>query len=62
MRHGEMTEAEAEVHPHRHILTRALGVGPGVDVDLWELRVRSGDRPRSVQRRPHQRGQHRTAR
>jgi len=44
VRHGEMTEAEAEVHPHRHILTRALGVGPEVDVDLWELHVRSGDR------------------
>ena len=44
VRHGEMTEAEAEVHPHRHILTRALGVGPEVDVDLWELHVKSGDR------------------
>ena len=44
VRHGEMTEAEAEVHPHRHILTRALGVGPAVDVDLWELHVKSGDR------------------
>jgi hypothetical protein len=44
VRSGEMTEAEAEVHPHRHILTRALGVGPAVDVDLWELHVRSGDR------------------
>ena len=28
VRHGEMTEAEAAVHPHRHILTRALGVRP----------------------------------
>ena len=44
VRHGEMTEAEAETHPHRHILTRALGVGPDVDVDLWELHVKSGDR------------------
>ena len=44
VRHGEMTEAEAETHPHRHILTRALGVGPDVDVDLWELHVQSGDR------------------
>ena len=44
VRHGEMTEAEAEVHPHRHILTRALGVGPDVDVDLWELHVETGDR------------------
>jgi PPM family protein phosphatase len=44
VRHGEMTEAEAEVHPHRHILTRALGVSPEVDVDLWELHVKTGDR------------------
>ncbi|MGH9047264.1 MAG: Stp1/IreP family PP2C-type Ser/Thr phosphatase, partial [Acidimicrobiales bacterium] len=44
VRQGQMTEAEAEVHPHRHILTRALGVGPAVDVDLWELHVQSGDR------------------
>ncbi len=44
VRHGEMTEAEAEVHPHRHILTRALGVSPEVDVDLWELHVHTGDR------------------
>jgi protein phosphatase len=44
VRHGEMTEAEAETHPHRHILTRALGVGPDVDVDLWQLHVKSGDR------------------
>ncbi len=44
VRHGEMTEAEAEVHPHRHILTRALGISPDVDVDLWELHVGTGDR------------------
>ena len=28
MRHGEMTEEEAAVHPQRHILTRALGCPP----------------------------------
>jgi serine/threonine protein phosphatase PrpC len=44
VRHGELTEAEAAVHPHRHILTRALGVASGVDVDLWELRLQAGDR------------------
>jgi hypothetical protein len=32
------------VHPHRHILTRAIGVTPDVDVDLWEVHVRTGDR------------------
>ena len=44
VRQGELTEAEAAVHPHRHILTRALGVSPDVDVDLWELHLREGDR------------------
>ncbi len=44
MRHGEMTEAEAAVHPQRHILTRALGVSSEVQADMWELHLRSGDR------------------
>jgi len=34
---GELTPEEAEVHPHRHILTRALGVAAEVDVDVWEV-------------------------
>jgi protein phosphatase len=44
VRRGQLTEAEAAVHPHRHILTRALGVSSDVDVDLWELHLRDGDR------------------
>jgi serine/threonine protein phosphatase PrpC len=44
MRHGEMTEEEAAVHPQRHILTRALGVAPEVETDMWELQLQSGDR------------------
>ncbi len=44
MRHGEMTEEEAAVHPQRHILTRALGVSSDVEADMWELELRSGDR------------------
>ena len=44
MRHGEMTEAEAAVHPQRHILTRALGVSSEVETDMWELQLRAGDR------------------
>ena len=44
MRQGEMTEAEAAVHPQRHILTRALGVSSEVETDMWELHLRSGDR------------------
>ena len=44
MRQGEMTEEEAAVHPQRHILTRALGVSPDVEADMWELKLRAGDR------------------
>jgi serine/threonine protein phosphatase PrpC len=41
---GELTEAEAAVHPHRHILTRALGIAPDVDIDVWEIEPEEGDR------------------
>jgi PPM family protein phosphatase len=41
---GELSPAEAEHHPHRHILTRALGVGPEVDVDVWEVVPEQDDR------------------
>ena len=44
MRQGEMTEAEAAVHPQRHILTRALGVSDYVEADMWELALHTGDR------------------
>ncbi len=43
-RQGELTEAEAAIHPQRHILTRALGVSSSVDVDLWKLNLATGDR------------------
>jgi protein phosphatase len=44
VRTGELTSAEASVHPHRHILTRALGVASGVAVDLWKIQPVRGDR------------------
>lgn len=34
MRQGILTEAEAKVHPHRSILTRALGTLPEIEVDI----------------------------
>lgn len=40
---GKITEDEAEHHPHRHLLTRVLGLGP-VDVDTFSLQLREGDR------------------
>jgi protein phosphatase len=41
---GELTAAEAAIHPHRHILTRALGINPEVEVDAWEVHPFEGDR------------------
>ncbi len=44
VRSGELTAAEAAVHPQRHILTRALGVTSDVSVDLWRIKPVRGDR------------------
>jgi PPM family protein phosphatase len=44
VRSGELTDREAAVHPHRHILTRALGVSGDVAVDLWRIQPLRGDR------------------
>ncbi len=44
VRSGEITEAEAEVHPHRSVLTRALGTDPGVEVDEFTVTLTDGDR------------------
>ena len=41
---GEITESEAENHPHRSILTRALGVDGNVQVDESNVDVQDGDR------------------
>jgi protein phosphatase len=41
---GEITEVQAETHPHRSILTRALGVDPTVQVDEEFVELRPGDR------------------
>jgi serine/threonine protein phosphatase PrpC len=41
---GRITPAEAEVHPRRNIMTRALGVEPEVPVDLFTEEPHPGDR------------------
>jgi protein phosphatase len=40
---GELTLEEARIHPGRHVITRALGVVPGVEPDLSSLRVQARD-------------------
>jgi protein phosphatase len=44
VRAGEITPAEAEIHPHRSVLTRALGTDPDVDVDELAVPLLEGDR------------------
>ncbi len=41
---GKLTPEEAETHPQRSILTRALGAEPEVDIDTLELQLAEGDR------------------
>ena len=41
---GEITPEEAETHPHRSILTRALGVDQTIQVDEGDIEVVPGDR------------------
>lgn len=43
LRKGELTESEAYRHPHRNILTRALGTEPKVEIDIFEYEIRPGD-------------------
>jgi protein phosphatase len=44
VRHGELTHAEAAVHPHRHVLTRALGIEAEVALDIWDLAAEPASR------------------
>jgi PPM family protein phosphatase len=41
---GELTQEQAELDPRRSMITRALGVEPGIDVDVIPLQLRPGDR------------------
>ncbi len=44
VREGRLTQEQAEVHPQRAIVTRALGVDADVEVDLYTLEVAPRDR------------------
>lgn len=41
---GQITPAEARVHPQRSVITRALGSDPHTQPDLFEINVEAGDR------------------
>jgi protein phosphatase len=43
MRSGKLTPEEAEHHPQRSVITRALGTDPEVDVDTYIVEAQPGD-------------------
>ena len=43
VRRGELSPQEAEVHPQRSVITRALGTDPDVDVDTFSVDAHPGD-------------------
>jgi protein phosphatase len=43
LRRHEISEADAAQHPHRHVLTRALGIRPRTEPDLAEMTPQEGD-------------------
>jgi serine/threonine protein phosphatase PrpC len=40
---GVMTDEQAENHAYRNVVTRCLGHKPGIQVDIFEHRLRTGD-------------------
>ncbi|HEX2040735.1 MAG TPA: Stp1/IreP family PP2C-type Ser/Thr phosphatase [Acidimicrobiales bacterium] len=43
-RSGRITDDEARSHPQKHVVTRALGIEPDVDVDCFRVLPYKGDR------------------
>jgi protein phosphatase len=43
VRSGKLSPEEAETHPQRSVLTRALGTDPDVDVDTFSIQTQPGD-------------------
>src|SRR5581483_7827021 len=43
VRSGKLSPEEAEAHPQRSVITRALGTDPDVDVDAFKVDARPGD-------------------
>jgi PPM family protein phosphatase len=43
VRHGQLSEVEAEQHPQRSVITRALGTDEEVQIDTFSLQSKPGD-------------------
>lgn len=44
VRAGELSEADARIHPERHVLTSVLGVGPDIEPHVASTGLTRGDR------------------
>ena len=51
VREGRLTSEQADSHPQRHVVTRALGVDPEVEVDLYTFDVMPRRSRRALLRR-----------
>src|SRR5690348_3727864 len=43
LKSGKLSEEEAQVHPQRSVITRAVGTDPDVDVDGFTIEAEEGD-------------------
>jgi serine/threonine protein phosphatase PrpC len=43
LKSGKLSREEAETHPQRSVITRALGTDPDVDADTFTIEAKSGD-------------------
>ena len=56
VRRGQLTPEQAAVHPHRSIITRALGTEDAVEPDVFEILLDSGRPGAVLQRRSERHG------
>lgn len=43
IKNGSLTKEEAEFHPRRHVITRAIGASPDLEVDMLDLEIEKED-------------------
>jgi len=41
---GQITEAEARIHPQRNLIYKVVGDKPDIEPDIFKLRLQAGDR------------------
>ncbi len=43
IKNGSLTREEAEFHPRKHVITRAIGTSPDLEIDMLDLETERGD-------------------